>query len=115
MAKFLKVQLVYSAIARTQRQKDTLRGLGLRHRNQVRVLKDTPAIRGMVQKVVHLVKWESTDKSVLPKVEKRTTYKIGGTAKKPTRKKTTPAKPSPEKAVKKQKKTTKKTTTKKSS
>jgi len=36
-------------------QEKTVRGLGLRKLNQERVLEDTPAVRGMVKKVPHLV------------------------------------------------------------
>lgn len=55
MALKLKVTLVRSPIDRTQKQKDTVRGLGLRRLNQSSVLEDTPAIRGMIRKVQHLV------------------------------------------------------------
>jgi len=77
MADFLKVELKTSAICRTKRQKDTLRGLGLRHINQVRILKNTPPIRGMVQKVIHLVHFEETQSKELPKKEKTESYKLG--------------------------------------
>jgi len=77
MADYLKVKLLYGAIAREQDQKDTLRGLGLRRREQQRVLKNTPAIRGMIQKVYDLVKWEEVDYSVLPKPAKVITYRLG--------------------------------------
>ncbi|MDL1871160.1 50S ribosomal protein L30 [Deltaproteobacteria bacterium PRO3] len=58
MAGFLKVEMIHSAIARDQRQKDTLRGLGLRRRHQQRILEDTPAVRGMIRKVFDLVRFE---------------------------------------------------------
>jgi large subunit ribosomal protein L30 len=61
MALKLKVTLVRSPIHREQRQKDTVRGLGLRHLNHSRVLEDTPAIRGMIVKVQHLVAVEPAD------------------------------------------------------
>lgn len=77
MANYLKVKLNYSGIARQQRQKDTLRGLGLRFRHQTRILKDTPAIRGMIQKVLHLVSFEETKDSKLPAQAKTVTYKLG--------------------------------------
>lgn len=51
----LKVTLKRSLINCTQRQKDTVRGLGLKKLNQTKVLQDTPAIRGMIHKVAHLV------------------------------------------------------------
>ena len=55
MALKLKVTLVRSTIDRKQKQKDTVRGLGLRRLNHSVVLEDTPAIRGMIRKVQHLV------------------------------------------------------------
>lgn len=57
----LKVTLRKSGIGRTERQKNTLLGLGLTRLNRTRLLKDTPAIRGMVAKVQHLVEWEKVD------------------------------------------------------
>ena len=53
----IKVTQRKSAIGRPQRQRDTLRGLGLRKLNQSRILDDTPAVRGMINKVSHLVEW----------------------------------------------------------
>jgi len=50
------VQQVRSAAGRTQDQHATLRGLGLGKINRVRELEDTPAVRGMINKVAHLVK-----------------------------------------------------------
>ena len=44
-----------SAIGYRQDQKDTIRALGLRRLHQSVVHADTPAIRGMVAKVRHLV------------------------------------------------------------
>ena len=61
MAQKLKVTLVRSPIDRTQKQKDTVRGLGLRRLNSSKVLEDTPAVRGMIRKVQHLVAVESAD------------------------------------------------------
>ena len=55
MADKIQVKLVRSGIGRPQRQKDTLRGLGLTKMNKVVALNDTPAIRGMIKKVEHLV------------------------------------------------------------
>jgi large subunit ribosomal protein L30 len=51
----LKVTLKKSTIRSTQRQIDTVRGLGLKKLHQSRTLQDTPAIRGMINKVRHLV------------------------------------------------------------
>ena len=55
MEKKLKVTLVKSYIGRPQKQRNVLRGMGLEKLNRTVLLKDTPAIRGMVQKVCHLV------------------------------------------------------------
>ena len=51
----LKVTLKKSLIKCTKTQRDTVRGLGLRKINHTRTLEDTPAIRGMVRKVFHLI------------------------------------------------------------
>ena len=55
MALKLKITLVRSGINRPQDQKDTIRGLGLTRLNKSVVRNDTPAIRGMIRKVSHLV------------------------------------------------------------
>ena len=52
----IRVQQVKSAIGYDRKQRATLRGLGLRRMHQIVELEDTPAVRGMVNKVVHLVK-----------------------------------------------------------
>jgi ribosomal protein L30 len=44
-----------SGIGRTRRQRDTLRGLGLRRLHQTVTLRDTPPIRGMIIKVQNLI------------------------------------------------------------
>ena len=51
----LQVTLRRSAIGRPQDQRKTLLGLGLRKRHKTVELENTPAIRGMVKKVIHLV------------------------------------------------------------
>jgi len=56
MAKTLKVQLVKGLIGTKQDHRATVRGLGLRRVNSVRELEDTPAVRGMINKVSYLVK-----------------------------------------------------------
>ena len=55
MALKLKVTLIRSGIGRPQRQRDTIRGLGLSRLHKSVVLNDTPAIRGMIRAVHHLV------------------------------------------------------------
>ena len=54
----LKITLVRSFSGTTQRQRATLRGLGLRKRLSTVVVEDTPSTRGMLGKVVHLVDFE---------------------------------------------------------
>ncbi|UCH18313.1 MAG: 50S ribosomal protein L30 [Burkholderiales bacterium] len=54
--KTLTVKLVKSPIGTKADHRATVRGLGLRRLGGVRVLEDTPAIRGMVAKVSYLVK-----------------------------------------------------------
>ena len=51
----IKVKMIGSVIGCTDRQRATVRGLGLRRLNQVVDRKDTPEVRGMVNKVPHLV------------------------------------------------------------
>ena len=53
--KTIKVKLVKSPIGCKQSHRDTVRGLGLRRLNSVRELQDTPAVRGMVDKISYLV------------------------------------------------------------
>ena len=52
----LEITLVKSVIGSRQRQKDTVRALGLTRRRQTVVKPDNEAIRGMVTSVRHLVK-----------------------------------------------------------
>lgn len=54
----IKVTQTGSCIGRRVDQKQTLIGLGLNKINRTRVLEDTPAIRGMIAKVQHLVRVE---------------------------------------------------------
>jgi large subunit ribosomal protein L30 len=54
-AKRVRVRQVRSAISCDRRQRATLRGLGLRRMHQTVELEDTPAVRGMIDKVIHLV------------------------------------------------------------
>jgi large subunit ribosomal protein L30 len=54
----LKVTWVKSQIGSDQRQRRTLRGLGLRRLQQTVEVPDAPAVRGMIRKVQHLVRVE---------------------------------------------------------
>lgn len=56
--KTLKVTLVRSSIGYTKDQKATVRALGLRRMHQTVEHKDTPALRGMLNKVIHMLKIE---------------------------------------------------------
>ncbi|MGE0829995.1 MAG: 50S ribosomal protein L30 [Hyphomonadaceae bacterium] len=51
----IKVKRVGSPIRRDATQAETLKGLGLKRANQIVELQDTPATRGMIRKVSHLV------------------------------------------------------------
>jgi len=53
-----KVTYVKSQIGFDRRQRATLRGLGLRRIRQTVELEDTPAVRGMIGAVAHLVRVE---------------------------------------------------------
>ena len=55
-AKTLKVTQTGSPIGRTDDQLATLKGLGLNKRHRTSVLEDTPSVRGMINKVHHLVR-----------------------------------------------------------
>ena len=54
--KMIEVTLIRSGITRPETQQRTLQGLGLTRMHRTVRLKDTPAIRGMIRKVSHLVK-----------------------------------------------------------
>jgi len=56
--KQIKITQIGSPIGRRHDQRETLVGLGLNKINHTRVLEDTPSVRGMVEKVQHLVKVE---------------------------------------------------------
>ncbi|MFP4346812.1 MAG: 50S ribosomal protein L30 [Thermodesulfobacteriota bacterium] len=60
MAGMLKVTLVRSMIGRPEKHRKILRGMGLTKLNRTVVLQDTPAIRGMIEAVSHLVHSEET-------------------------------------------------------
>ena len=54
--KTLTVKLVKSVAGTRQSHRDTVRGLGLRRIDSQKVLEDTPAVRGMINKVAYLVR-----------------------------------------------------------
>jgi len=64
MAGKLKVTLIKSMIGRPEKHRKVLRGMGLTKVNRTVVLKDIPPVRGMIEKVSHLVKAEeATDET----------------------------------------------------
>ena len=54
----IKVTLVRSPIGTIQSHRASVRGLGLKRMHQSAVLEDTPAVRGMINRVNYLVKFE---------------------------------------------------------
>ena len=60
MAK-LKITQTGSPIGRKPGQKDTLKALGLNKMGRSNVVEDTPSIRGMVDKVAHMLKIEQAN------------------------------------------------------
>ncbi len=58
MADMIKVTLVKSGIGRDKKIRQTLTGLGLTKLNKTVILKNTPAIRGMINKVSYMVRVE---------------------------------------------------------
>ncbi len=56
--KQLKIKLVRSPIGHPKRQKGTVRALGLRKMQQTVIHADTPVMRGMINRVSHLVEVE---------------------------------------------------------
>ncbi|MGD8739179.1 MAG: 50S ribosomal protein L30 [Desulfobacterales bacterium] len=58
MAGNVKVKLIRSMVGRPEKHRKILRGMGLTRLNKTVELKDTPEIRGMINKVCHLVSTE---------------------------------------------------------
>lgn len=61
MAKMLKIKKVRSVIGRPEKQRKILKGMGLNKLNSTVILVDTPQVRGMVNKVIHLVSMEESE------------------------------------------------------
>ncbi|MCI2394437.1 50S ribosomal protein L30 [Aliiroseovarius sediminis] len=55
MAKTIVVKQIGSPIRRPAKQRQTLIGLGLNKMHKTRELEDTPAVRGMISKISHMV------------------------------------------------------------
>lgn len=58
-AKKIKVTLIKSVIGTKVSHRACVRGLGLRRLNHTVEVEDTSAVRGMINKVFYLVKWEA--------------------------------------------------------
>ena len=59
--KKLAITQVRSPIGKLPKQRKTLQALGLRRIRQTVEQPDNPAVRGMINKVSHLVEWEEVD------------------------------------------------------
>lgn len=57
----LKVELVRGLMNLTASQLGSVKGLGLRKRHQIIIIEDTPSVRGMINKVSHLVRVEELE------------------------------------------------------
>jgi large subunit ribosomal protein L30 len=57
----VKVKQIKSPIGRRGDQRQTLIGLGLNKMNRISELEDTPAVRGMINKVRHLIRVEGEE------------------------------------------------------
>jgi len=56
--KMLKVKLVKSMYGRGKKHMSCIKGLGLRRMHHTVEVEDTPAVRGMINKVNYLLEWE---------------------------------------------------------
>jgi large subunit ribosomal protein L30 len=56
--KMIKVTLVRSPIGYPEPQKATVRALGFRHLHQTVEHEDTPVVRGMLAKIIHMIRIE---------------------------------------------------------
>lgn len=61
-SKTITIRLKKGTIACNPKQRATVNGLGLRRREQVTTLENTPSVRGMIKKVLHLVEVVSQTK-----------------------------------------------------
>ena len=60
MSKTITVTLKKSTIGCTDKQKANVKGLGLRKVGSSKTLENTPAVRGMIKKVIHLLDWKES-------------------------------------------------------
>ena len=59
--KRLEVTLKHSAIGRPESQLRQIKGLGLRKIGSSRVVENTPSVRGMIKKILHLIDVEEVE------------------------------------------------------
>lgn len=59
----IQIRLKRSLIGCNPKQRATANGLGLKHINQSRSLENTPCVRGMIKKVIHLLEIVSETRS----------------------------------------------------
>ena len=64
-AKTLTVEQIGSPIRRESKQRETLKGLKLNKLHRTSTLEDTPSVRGMIEKVKHLVRVHETPPDAL--------------------------------------------------
>jgi large subunit ribosomal protein L30 len=60
MSKILRITLKKSMIGRPEKHRRVIQSLGLKRLNKTVVLQDTPTVRGMIQKVSHMLAVEET-------------------------------------------------------
>ncbi|MFC2165510.1 50S ribosomal protein L30 [Acidobacteriota bacterium] len=60
--KQLRIKLVRSVIGRPQKQREVVKGLGLRRINSEVIREDRPETRGMIRKIPHLIEVEELEK-----------------------------------------------------
>ena len=60
--KHLRIKLVRSVIGRPQKQREVVKGLGLRRINSEVLREDRPETRGMIRKIPHLIEVEELEK-----------------------------------------------------
>ncbi len=60
--KQLRIKLVRSVIGRPQKQREVVKGLGLRKINSEVIREDCPETRGMIRKIPHLIEVEELEK-----------------------------------------------------
>ena len=55
--KTITIKLKKSVVGCTEKQKNQVRGLGLRKTNSYKTLENTPAVRGMIKKIIHMIEF----------------------------------------------------------